>query len=129
MKEGFPMNTFKLPLFTTLVAITFSTPQATYGMEGLNKEQIYPRTASQKEEPKKQLRLKRGADAVARKYIMQNSLFFRDITGARQDEAQARECLEKAAAQGNADAQNSLGVFYYEGLGVQQDYTQAKGMV
>ena len=42
-----------------------------------------------------------------------------------QDDAQAVFWFQKAADQGNADAQYSLGVAYAKGLGVEQDYRQA----
>ena len=41
------------------------------------------------------------------------------------DYAKALVWLEKAAAKGNADAQNNLGHMYSEGLGVTQDYAKA----
>ncbi len=46
--------------------------------------------------------------------------------GVPQDFAKAREWWEKAAAQGNADAQHRLGLLYYEGYGVRQDYARAQ---
>ncbi len=43
----------------------------------------------------------------------------------QKDYAKAVEWFQKAADQGNADAQDWLGVCYYNGRGVQQDYKQA----
>ena len=45
--------------------------------------------------------------------------------GIPQDYAQALTWYRKAADQGNADAQNNLGVMYEDGHGVSQDYVQA----
>ena len=45
---------------------------------------------------------------------------------ASKGDAQARQALEKAAAQGDADAQFGLGVMYSLGQGVPQDYAQAR---
>src|ERR1022692_1473847 len=42
-----------------------------------------------------------------------------------EDEATAKE-VRKSAEAGNASAQNRLGLLYDEGLGVPQDYSQAK---
>ncbi len=44
---------------------------------------------------------------------------------AKKDYAKANQWFEKAAAQGNADAENSLGNAYYHGYGVFQDYAKA----
>ena len=44
----------------------------------------------------------------------------------RQDYAQARNWYEKAAVQGFAEAQYSLGVLYAKGQGVRQDPIAAK---
>jgi len=46
--------------------------------------------------------------------------------GVPQDYVQARQCWEKAAAQGNAHAQANLGILYNNGQGVPQDYAQAR---
>jgi len=46
--------------------------------------------------------------------------------GVPQDYAQARQWWEKAAIQGNADAQYNLGFLYDNGQGVSQDYAQAR---
>jgi TPR repeat protein len=46
--------------------------------------------------------------------------------GVRQDAAQAFAWFEKAAAQGQADAQFNLGVRYANGEGVRQNKTTAK---
>jgi len=45
--------------------------------------------------------------------------------GVPQDNAQARDWLQKAAEQGMADGQVKLGIMYQDGLGVLQDYVQA----
>ena len=45
---------------------------------------------------------------------------------ARRGDAQAQQALAQAAAQGDADAQFHLGVMYYLGQGVPQDYAQAR---
>jgi TPR repeat protein len=42
------------------------------------------------------------------------------------DNQKAREWYEKAAEQGNADAQCSLGQMYYEGIVVKRDYQKAR---
>ncbi len=41
------------------------------------------------------------------------------------DDAEALEWCKLAAAQGNADAQTNIGVMYYIGQGVVQDYVRA----
>ncbi|MCI0701156.1 MAG: serine/threonine-protein kinase [Planctomycetia bacterium] len=46
--------------------------------------------------------------------------------GVPQDFVKAREWYEKAAAQGNVNAQNNLGVLYARGEGVEQDYAKAR---
>ena len=46
--------------------------------------------------------------------------------GGAQDYAKAREWWEKAAAQGNADAQYNLGVVYENGKGVTKDLFKAR---
>ena len=43
-----------------------------------------------------------------------------EIKGFGQDEEQTQELVRKAAEQGDADAQNRLGVMYYRGEGVEQ---------
>jgi TPR repeat protein len=48
-----------------------------------------------------------------------------DCDGVRQDNVNAFEWYEKAATQGNADAQFNLGVAYEYGQGGQQDYVRA----
>jgi len=45
--------------------------------------------------------------------------------GVQQDYRQAAAWYRKAADQGNASAQNNLGVKYFNGQGVQQDYKEA----
>jgi TPR repeat protein len=45
--------------------------------------------------------------------------------GVPQDYAEAARWYRKAAEQGNAIAENSLGLMYYQGQGVPQDYVQA----
>jgi len=45
--------------------------------------------------------------------------------GVEQDRAQALDWYRKAAVQGDANAQFSIGFIYAHGLGVQQDYAQA----
>jgi len=45
---------------------------------------------------------------------------------ARGDYAAALKIYQPLAAQGNADAQNNLGMLYRDGQGVPQDYTQAR---
>lgn len=45
----------------------------------------------------------------------------------RKDYARAKELFEKAAANGYANAQYSLGMMYYDGEGVEQDYVKAAG--
>jgi len=45
--------------------------------------------------------------------------------GVPQDDAQAVAWFQKAAAQGDADAQNNLGVMYGNGRGVPQNYEEA----
>jgi len=37
----------------------------------------------------------------------------------------AKQWFEKAAAQNNSDAQNSLGIIYYDGDGIAKDYAKA----
>ena len=46
--------------------------------------------------------------------------------GVPKDPAKAVELFQKAAEQGNVDAQNNLGVMYYAGEGVPRDETKAK---
>ena len=46
--------------------------------------------------------------------------------GVPQDYTKARQWYEKAAAGGDADAMNDLGLLYEQGLGVPQDYPKAK---
>ena len=41
------------------------------------------------------------------------------------DYAKARDYYEQAAAKGNADALNNLGVLYHNGYGVERDYNKA----
>lgn len=55
----------------------------------------------------------------------QRELGVRFASGHQPDYAKAFEWFSKAAAQGNADAQNSLGVMYHQGRGTPQDYRQA----
>ncbi|MBR0202831.1 MAG: toll/interleukin-1 receptor domain-containing protein [Synergistaceae bacterium] len=43
----------------------------------------------------------------------------------KQDYSKAMEWYQKAAAQGNANAQNNIGYMYLHGLGVKQDYVKA----
>ena len=43
----------------------------------------------------------------------------------KQDYEKAMEWYQKAAAQGNANAQNNIGYMYLHGFGVKQDYAQA----
>ena len=45
--------------------------------------------------------------------------------GVPQDHAEAVKWYRKAAEQGNADAQSSLGAMYGDGQGVAQDYVRA----
>jgi TPR repeat protein len=47
---------------------------------------------------------------------------YRNGYGVPQDYAMAVSLFQKAAEQGDADAQNNLGVMYEHGLGVPQDY-------
>jgi len=44
----------------------------------------------------------------------------------REDYGMVRAWCEKAAAQGNVQAQTVLGLLYYQGKGVKQDYTKAR---
>ena len=46
--------------------------------------------------------------------------------GVERNYAKAREWYEKAAANGEAKAQYSLGYMYEYGLGVEQDYAKAR---
>ena len=46
--------------------------------------------------------------------------------GIPHDYVKARKWYEKAAAQGDADAQFNLGVMYRQGKGVRQDYVKAR---
>ena len=46
--------------------------------------------------------------------------------GVKQDYAKAVEWYQKAADQGQSDAQYNLGIMYYDGEGVRQNYTKAK---
>ena len=48
--------------------------------------------------------------------------------GIPKDYKKGKEWLEKAASQGNAQAQNTLGGMYYQGIGVKLNYTQAKAL-
>jgi TPR repeat protein len=48
-----------------------------------------------------------------------------DGHGVAQNYVEARQWFEKAAAQGDANAQNNLGVLYGLGHGVQQNYVRA----
>ena len=48
-----------------------------------------------------------------------------DGKGVPQDDAEAVRWYRKAAEQGDADAQNNLGMHYLEGRGVPQDNVQA----
>ena len=43
----------------------------------------------------------------------------------RNDYGQAMDWFQKAAAEGNADAENNIGALYRDGFGVQFDYTKA----
>ena len=45
--------------------------------------------------------------------------------GVKEDYAEAVKWYRKAAEQGQAEAQFTLGLFYYCGNGVKQDYTEA----
>ncbi len=45
--------------------------------------------------------------------------------GVPQDYVEARKWYRLAADQGNADAQNNLGIMYVKGEGVPQDYVEA----
>ena len=56
----------------------------------------------------------------------QSRVLYAEGRGVAQDYAQARAWYEKAAVQGNADAQYNLGVLYNKGRGVAQDYAQAR---
>jgi TPR repeat protein len=51
---------------------------------------------------------------------------YKDGSGVPQDYAQARQWLEKAATQGNANAQFDLESLYAFGHGVPQDYAMAR---
>jgi TPR repeat protein len=46
--------------------------------------------------------------------------------GTPQDYALAKQCLEKSAAQGNADAQFNLRVMHDKGLGIGKNYSLVK---
>lgn len=50
---------------------------------------------------------------------------YHNALGIPQDYQQARYWYEKAAAQGNADAQYNLGVMYEDGIGVPPDWEKA----
>jgi len=43
-----------------------------------------------------------------------------------QDDGKAWQIHAKAAAQGEAKAQNTLGLLYEDGLGIEQDYVRAR---
>lgn len=45
--------------------------------------------------------------------------------GGEKDHAEAAKCFRKAAEQGDALAQNNLGVCYHKGEGVEKDYAEA----
>ena len=51
---------------------------------------------------------------------------YRDGQGVAQDYAKAREWWEKAAAQGDVDAQYNLGFMYYDGRGGVRNYAKAR---
>ena len=46
--------------------------------------------------------------------------------GIYRDHVQAKNLFEKAALQGNVDAQLKIGIMYFKGEGVHQDYAHAK---
>ena len=52
-------------------------------------------------------------------------MLYRDGTGIPKDLARAADWFRKAAEQGHAYAQSSLGSLYAQGQGVPQDYSQA----
>lgn len=55
-----------------------------------------------------------------------NMYYFGDGISTGQDYDKAFELYEKAAQQGNAEAQYNLGVMYYSGESINQDYMQAR---
>ena len=57
-------------------------------------------------------------------YILGNNYLF-GVNNVQRDVQRGIEMLQKAADLGNADAQNDLGVCYYMGKGVEQDYSKA----
>jgi TPR repeat protein/ankyrin repeat protein len=63
---------------------------------------------------------------VAEEYY-NTALLYQNGIGTPKDYEKAREWFDKAAAQGNAAAQCSLGYLYYNGQGVRQDYEKARG--
>ncbi|WP_198551972.1 MULTISPECIES: tetratricopeptide repeat protein [Psychrobacter] len=52
--------------------------------------------------------------------------YFGDGISTGQDYDRAFELYQKAAQQGNAEAQHNLGVMYYSGKSVNQDYIEAR---
>jgi TPR repeat protein len=48
-----------------------------------------------------------------------------DLYKERRDYGKASEWYQRAAAQGNVSAEGSLGLLYYQGLGVPKDYVLA----
>ena len=71
--------------------------------------------------PRLKAEAERG-DAVAQGALAECYYYDGNCEGISQDYAKAREWYEKAAEQGNAQAQLNLGAMSFKGQGVRQDY-------
>ena len=73
-----------------------------------------------------------GAKALAKQgnalaqFVLGGCYDFGECEGIPQDYVKARWWYEKAAVQGNAEAQFNLGLMYRKGEGVRQDYVKAR---
>lgn len=100
------------------VACTNVMAQKPAKYKGRTGEQWY------KKDPEKYL--ERAADLGYHEalYNLGNNYLF-GVNNVQRDVQRGIEMLQKAADLGNADAQNDLGVCYYMGKGVEQDYSKA----
>lgn len=65
-------------------------------------------------------------DDPNKQVFLGNMYYFGDGISVGQDYDKAFELYEKAAQQGNAEAQHNLGAMYYSGESVHQDYIKAR---